>query len=154
MDVKYYYIKDGIQYGPILPSEFAANGVDSNTMVWCSGMTSWQPVSKILSLSGNSGGSGSFASYSNLSWAKTAPAPPEPDNHLLGAILTTLFCCFPLGIVTIIMASKVKPLYYEGKHKEAIEKSNQTEKWVMLNVALTLALAFIVFIIAIAVNNR
>src|SRR5690625_4065208 len=32
---------------------------------------------------------------------------PPPPNHLVWAILTTLFCCLPLGIVTLVFSSQV-----------------------------------------------
>ncbi|WP_417935251.1 CD225/dispanin family protein [Flagellimonas maritima] len=34
--------------------------------------------------------------------------PPKPDNYLVWAILSTIFCCIGTGIASIIYASKSK----------------------------------------------
>ena len=36
---------------------------------------------------------------------------PQPNNYLVWAILVTIFCCLPFGIVAIIKANKVNTLY-------------------------------------------
>ena len=41
--------------------------------------------------------------------------PPKPNNHLAWAILSTIFCCLPLGIVSIVYSSKVDGLYNAGE---------------------------------------
>ena len=38
----------------------------------------------------------------------------KPDNYLVWAILSTVFCCLPLGIVAIVKASKVDALWAQG----------------------------------------
>ena len=43
----------------------------------------------------------------------------KPDNNLLWAILSTVFCCLPLGIVSIIYAIKVDDLYKHGDYQGA-----------------------------------
>ena len=40
--------------------------------------------------------------------------PMKPDNNLVWAILSTILCCLPLGIVAIVYASKVDGLYNQG----------------------------------------
>ena len=37
--------------------------------------------------------------------------PPMPSNNMVLAILTTVCCCLPLGIVAVIKASQVSSLY-------------------------------------------
>ena len=44
----------------------------------------------------------------------------KPDNNMLWAILSTLFCCLPLGIVAIINAAKVDGLYRSGDYSGAV----------------------------------
>lgn len=56
----------------------------------------------------------------------------KPDNYLVWAILSTLFCCMPFGIVAIIKASKVDSLWGEGKHQEAVESANSAKKWTIV----------------------
>lgn len=53
----------------------------------------------------------------------------KPDNYLVWAILSTVFCCLPLGIVAIVKASKVDALWAQGLQEEAIETANDAKKW-------------------------
>ncbi len=64
-----------------------------------------------------------------------SPMPPAPNNHLVMAILTTLFCCLPLGIVAIIKANKVNSLYMSGQYEAAVVASNEAKKWSLIAVA-------------------
>lgn len=52
-----------------------------------------------------------------------------PDNHMVWAILSTILCCMPLGIVAIIKASKVEQLWYQGFHAEAQKAADDAKKW-------------------------
>lgn len=53
----------------------------------------------------------------------------RPSNNLLWAILSTLFCCLPLGIMSIISAAKVDGLYNDGKFSEARMESSKALKY-------------------------
>lgn len=55
--------------------------------------------------------------------------PPMPSNHLDLAILSTILCCLPLGIMSIICASKVNRLYMTGDYAGANEASKDAEKY-------------------------
>lgn len=48
----------------------------------------------------------------NFEQQVSTPMPPKPDNNLVLAIICTICCCLPLGIVGIVKASKVNGLYY------------------------------------------
>lgn len=60
----------------------------------------------------------------------------KPDNHLVWAILTTILCCLPTGIVAIVKACKVNTLWYQGLHDEAIKASEDAKKWSIYGVIL------------------
>lgn len=74
-----------------------------------------------------------------------APLSPgggtRPENHLVAAILSTCFCCMPLGIVAIIYACQVDSLYQQGRTEEARKASNDAAFW--CNLSLILGLVFI-----------
>lgn len=53
----------------------------------------------------------------------------KPESYMLWAILSTLFCCLPLGIVAIINAAKVDSLYSQGEHEAAEEASEKAKKY-------------------------
>lgn len=74
---------------------------------------------------------------------------PKPNNNLVWGILTTLFCCLPLGIVSIINASKVDSLYQQGKYAEAQAAAAQAKKFAMWALIAGVA-AWIIYIILFA----
>lgn len=53
----------------------------------------------------------------------------KPDNNMVWAILTTLFCCLPLGIVSIINSAKVDGLYRSGEYQAAQEAADNAKKY-------------------------
>ena len=56
---------------------------------------------------------------------------PQPNTYLAFAILTTLFCCLPLGVVSIVKASQVSGLWAQGRYAEAQQSSAAAKKWAM-----------------------
>lgn len=71
----------------------------------------------------------------------------KPDNNLVWAILSTVFCCLPLGIYSIILASKVNGLYYSGKYDEAQKTADEAKKWALIGAAIGFGVSVIFFII-------
>lgn len=59
------------------------------------------------------------------------PEPPryKPDNFMVWAVLSTIFCCLPFGIVSIVQASKVNGLWYAGRYDEAEEAAASARSW-------------------------
>ena len=49
------------------------------------------------------------------------------------AILVTLFCCFPCGVISIIYASKVSTRLSRGDEEGAYEASRKAEMWVKIS---------------------
>ncbi|MBN1809341.1 MAG: CD225/dispanin family protein [Planctomycetes bacterium] len=59
-----------------------------------------------------------------------AGAPAEPvQNNLVWAILTTIFCCLPFGIVAIVYAAQVDGKTASGDHAGALEASKKAKTW-------------------------
>ena len=71
--------------------------------------------------------------------------PPKPDNYLVWAILSTIFCCLPLGIVSIVYASKVDSQYSSGDYAGAQNSSNKAK-----NFAIWAAISIVIIIIVAA----
>ena len=61
----------------------------------------------------------------------------KPDNYLVWAILSTVLCCMPFGIVAILKASQVDTFWAQGNQAEAIEAANMLTRF--LSVRLTIA---------------
>lgn len=53
----------------------------------------------------------------------------QPDNYLVWAILCTVLCCLPLGIVSIVKASEVNSKWNAGDYEGAIKSSEAAKKW-------------------------
>ena len=81
------------------------------------------------------------------------PAPPPP-NHLVMAIVTTVACCLPLGIVSLVYSNKVNTLWQTGRHAEAIEASNKAKTWWIMSIVGFFVVAIIyVIVIFVFVDN-
>lgn len=78
------------------------------------------------------------------------PYPPQipPGSNLVWAILTTIFCCLPFGIVAIVYAAKVDGLWAAGAYDAAYEASRKAKNWSIIAAAVG-GLAIIVYVILI-----
>lgn len=64
--------------------------------------------------------------------------PPKPDNFLVWAILSTVFCCLATGIASIIYASKVNEAYAKGEYEEAVQAAKNAKMWALVGAAISL----------------
>ena len=62
-----------------------------------------------------------------------APQGAPPPNHLVWAILTTLFCCLTFGIVSIVFAAQVNSKWAAGDVAGAHESSQKARRWAMVS---------------------
>ena len=78
--------------------------------------------------------------------------PVYIPNHLVWAILSTLFCCLPLGIVSIVYAAQVDGKRAAGDIAGAREASSKAKFWALLSAALMLipALLYLMFLLVLA----
>ena len=53
----------------------------------------------------------------------------KPPSNLVWGILTTIFCCTPLGIVSIVYAAKVDGAWRDGDHAAARRASKNAMFW-------------------------
>lgn len=70
------------------------------------------------------------------------PQGPMPDNNLVWAILSTLLCCLPLGVVSIVKSTQVSKLWSQGDQAGAERASADAKKW-----AIWSAVAGVVFMV-------
>ena len=54
---------------------------------------------------------------------------PCPETNLIWAILCTVMCCLPLGIVAIMKATSVESLWREGRYYEAEKAAADAKKF-------------------------
>lgn len=67
-----------------------------------------------------------------------------PPSYLAWAIISTLCCCMPFGIVAIIYASKVNSLWLRGDVYGAQKASQRAQLWTILAIVLGLIANFFV----------
>lgn len=60
--------------------------------------------------------------------------PPKPNNYMVLAIVTTVCCCLPFGIVGIVKASKVNSLYALQQYAAAQAASEEAKKWSLIGI--------------------
>lgn len=77
--------------------------------------------------------------------------PAKPSNYLALAILSTIFCCLPFGIVSIVFASKVDNQWYNGDYNGAMESARKAKTWFWLSFGLGFVLDIIIIIYYVAV---
>ena len=89
-----------------------------------------------------------------------APPPPPssgpyggatpPPNNLVWAILTTLFCCLPLGVVSIVYAAQVNGKFAAGDLAGAQESSRKAKQWAIWSAVVGLV-AIVIYISVIVI---
>jgi len=61
---------------------------------------------------------------------------PPPANNLVFAILATIFCCLPLGIVSIVFASQVNSKWAVGDTQGAYDSAAKAKRFAIWSVVL------------------
>lgn len=64
--------------------------------------------------------------------------PPKPPNYLAFAIISTILCCLPAGIVSIVYATKVNDAYMNEDYEGAQRASNNAKTWAIVSAAVAL----------------
>jgi hypothetical protein len=75
----------------------------------------------------------------------------EPDNYLVWAILCTVLCCLPLGIVSIVYSSRVSGLWVQGRYAEAQTAADNAKKWAIIGAIVGAAVYLIIGIVYVIV---
>ena len=70
--------------------------------------------------------------------ATQSGARPHVPNHLVWAILATIFCCLPVGIVSIVYAAQVNGKLAAGDVQGAVQASNRAKTWAWVSFGLVL----------------
>lgn len=95
-------------------------------------------------LTADTGASSSARTASGLSDRRD-----RPSSYLALAIIVTVCCCIPFGIVSIVYASKVDSCWNNGLLEEARENSRKARNWALWGIGLV-ALFYLVYVLLIA----
>lgn len=158
MKMLYYFIdSDGTAKGPVGLDHFKNNHINGHSWVWHDGLPQWVEAHTIpsirkymrsdlpLSFSSKKEGIDYEKERVNIPSLGTLPKSDldilrsrVPKTWLAEAILITIFCCIPFGVVGIIYASRVAPYWRRGLYGESIYASNSAAFWVKLTIVLTI----------------
>ena len=138
---EWYYARNNQQQGPIVLQalqDMARSGqLQPGDLVWRDGMPNWVPAGQVPEL---------FARQAAPAYAYAQPAAPSPyaqqgyypqvpryqadvPTYLVQAILATLFCCQPFGIVSIVYAAQVSNKLTSGDFTGAVDSSQKAKMW-------------------------
>jgi hypothetical protein len=65
---------------------------------------------------------------------------PKPPSYLVWAILTTLFCCLPFGIASIVFAAQVDSKYSQGDVVGSQRASDAAKLWAIVAAAVSVGI--------------
>jgi len=71
----------------------------------------------------------------------------QPKTYLVWGIVTTLLGFMPLGVVSLVYASKVSGLWFQGRYEEAQAASNKAKNWAIASVVVGVALYVVTVVI-------
>ncbi|XP_071951175.1 uncharacterized protein [Antedon mediterranea] len=87
------------------------------------------------------------------------PVPPtaittvrtRPNNYLLSAILVTLFCCCPFGLIGIIYSVDSRTMFRLGDDASAASSAKRARYWTIcaLVTGIIVITVFIIFVVAV-----
>jgi len=151
--MKYYMHIGGQQVGPYEENELPSHGLTASTMVWREGMPDWVAASQVPELSHLLPPSQQPPSYQpQPGYGPQQPygaRPPMPDTYMVWAVLVTVFCCLPFGIVSIVKASQVSSLYSQGRYQEAVAASEAAKKWAIWSAIAGVVISIMVIVLQI-----
>jgi hypothetical protein len=163
MEKEYYYLSGDSKMGPLSLEALKKAGISPSTMVWNNTLPDWvearllpelaeifisaPPFTPTPSVSPGSAYQPMGGSYDNQ------VRPPMPENYLVWAILSTILCCLPLGIVSIINATKVSSAYALGDYAGAQKASADAKKWAMWAAIVggIVIVLYVVFVVILGV---
>ena len=144
--MKYFIVENQKSVGPFEVNQLQARGLTKDTLVWCEGMPDWVAAGNVPELAYL------FATQAEdpIPRQPYTQQPPHvaPSTHLVEAILATLFCCLPLGIVAIIKAVKVSNANSRGDYETAAAESAEAFKWVKFSVLAGLIYLVVMVVIS------
>ncbi len=142
--MQYWINFNGVQSGPVDLDGLKEMGLTSAAYVWHEGLSDWVKITQLPELQGlyemvetpvQAASEPMTQQAGQLAINTTQPYQPQPDpaepcppTNLVWAIISTVLCCIPSGIVAIIYALKVSNKYREGDI-EGAKRASETGAW-------------------------
>ncbi|MEZ4650821.1 MAG: GYF domain-containing protein [Candidatus Eisenbacteria bacterium] len=100
------------------------------------------------SYSGSSSGTGDLGGFpTGGGYGHTAMPMRNVPNNMVLAILSTVLCCLPLGIASIVKASQVKAIAESGDIERAEKVAAEAKKWALWAIGLGLLAQILYFLL-------
>jgi Interferon-induced transmembrane protein len=81
-------------------------------------------------------------------------ASGPPRSYLAWAIVATLFCCLPFGIVSIVFAAQVNAKWTAGDYGGAEDYSRRARNWFIASVVCGAIAIIVIAIIRVSAANN
>lgn len=83
------------------------------------------------------------------------PAGQPPANNLVWAILTTIFCCLPLGVASIVFAAQVNGKWASGDFAGAQDSADKAKKFAIWSAiaGVVVIVLYVILIVIIGVGS-
>jgi hypothetical protein len=93
--------------------------------------------------------------YGQPAYGQQQPYGSPPPNYLVWAILSTLFCCLPLGIASIVFAAQVNSKFAAGDVAGAQASSRKAKNFAIWSAAIGFVVVglYILFAVVVASSN-
>jgi hypothetical protein len=79
-----------------------------------------------------------------------SPAGGPPPNYLVWSILTTIFCCLPLGVVSIVYAAQVNSKWASGDAAGSMDSSRKARQFALWSAIVGVVANVVAFSLIIA----
>lgn len=150
--MQYWINHNGVQSGPVDLDAMKEMGLTSAAYMWHEGLADWVKITQLPELQGVYEMVQEPATMGQpyqpqqpvqpqqptLPQGEQQPAQSEPcpPTNLVWAIISTVLCCIPTGIVAIIYALKVTNKYREGDIEGAKRASEVGAWWCIATIIL------------------
>ena len=169
----WYYSQNNQQLGPVpeeqIKSMLRAASLSSSSLVWKEGMTDWKPVTEIpeLAIAINASAPSAYTPPANNPYASPMSQPartvaPQASQAPMGApingggilafaIVTTVLCCPPFGIVAIVFAAQINSKLAVGDYLGAAESARKSKmwSWIGLGCGLVVTILYIIMVASV-----
>jgi predicted secreted protein len=81
------------------------------------------------------------------------PVGTPPPNYLVWAILSTLFCCLPLGVASIVFAAQVNSKWQAGDVAGAKDSSDKARRFALWGTIIGAVLIVLYLIFAVVLGG-
>lgn len=137
--MKYWVIIDDVRKGPLSFEQLKELPLTESTPIWYAGLEEWTIVDKVPEVA-------SLirevvieeVPIIKLSSSNDVDKEKCPPTYMVWAVLSTLCCCLPLGVVAIVFSSQVAPKFRIKDYEGARKASERAALWVILSFVLGL----------------